>query len=157
MKHLSLKKLVITATATIGVIAAATIGASACTTLYVGGNLVEEGTPFVARTEDYGADMNKLWFISEAGRWKAGETYTSCPAYGAMEWTFTHDSYRFTHFTNDIYYEGNICPECGECVVTDNPEDFHFSYTEFGTNEKGVSVSATETISGNDEVQSTRW
>lgn len=153
MKHLSLKKLVITATATIGVIAAATIGASACTTLYVGGNLVEEGTPFVARTEDYGADMNKLWFISEAGRWKAGETYTSCPAYGAMEWTFTHDSYRFTHFTNDIYYEGNICPECGECVVTDNPADFHFSYTEFGTNEKGVSVSATETISGNDEVQ----
>ena len=153
MKHLSLKKLAITMTATIGVIAAATIGASACTTLYVGGNLVEEGTPFVARTEDYGADMNKLWFISEAGRWKAGETYTSCPAYGAMEWTFTHDSYRFTHFTNDIYYEGNICPECGECVVTDNPADFHFSYTEFGTNEKGVSVSATETISGNDEVQ----
>ena len=152
MKHLSLKKLVITATATIGVIAAATIGASACTTLYVGGNLVEEGTPFVARTEDYGADMNKLWFISEAGRWKAGETYTSCPAYGAMEWTFTHDSYRFTHFTNDVYYDG-ICPECGEDVLTDDPADFHFSYTEFGTNEKGVSVSATETISGNDEVQ----
>ena len=152
MKHLSLKKLVITATATIGVIAAATIGASACTTLYVGGNLVEEGTPFVARTEDYGADMNKLWFISEAGRWKEGETYTSCSTYGAMEWTFTHDSYRFTHFTNDIYYDG-ICPECEQDVLTGDPADFHFSYTEFGTNEKGVSVSATETISGNSAVK----
>ena len=152
MKHLSLKKLAITMTATIGVIAAATIGASACTTLYVGGNLVEEGTPFVARTEDYGSNMNKLWFVSEAGKWKAGDTYTCCPAYGAMEWTFTHDSYRFTHFTNDIYYNG-ICPECGENVLTGDPADFHFSYTEFGTNEKGVSVSATETIHGNDAVK----
>ncbi|MDO4484144.1 MAG: hypothetical protein Q4C54_06855 [Clostridia bacterium] len=26
------------------------VGASACTTIYVGGNLTEEGTPFVART-----------------------------------------------------------------------------------------------------------
>ena len=152
MKHLSLKKLAITMTATIGVIAAATIGASACTTLYVGGNLVEEGTPFVARTEDYGSNMNKLWFVSEAGKWKEGETYTSCSTYGAMEWTFTHDSYRFTHFTNDIYYDG-ICPECEQDVLTGDPADFHFSYTEFGTNEKGVSVSATETISGNSAVK----
>ena len=152
MKHLSLKKLAITMTATIGVIAAATIGASACTTLYVGGNLVQEGTPFVARTEDYGSNMNKLWFVSEAGKWKEGDTYISCPAYGAMEWTFTHDSYRFTHFTNDIYYDG-ICPECDENVLTGDPADFHFSYTEFGTNEKGVSVSATETIHGNDAVK----
>ena len=152
MKHLSLKKLAITMTATIGVIAAATIGASACTTLYVGGNLVQEGTPFVARTEDYGSNMNKLWFVSEAGKWKKGETYTSCSAYGARKWTFKHDSYRFTHFTNDIYYDG-ICPECEQDVLTGDPADFHFSYTEFGTNEKGVSVSATETISGNRDVK----
>ena len=120
-------------------------GASACTTLYVGGNLTEEGTPFVARTEDYGSDMNKLWFISEAGAFKAGESWRGCPAYGEFEWTFRRDSYRFTYFTNDIL--NGACPECGE----ENPT--HFSYTEFGTNEKGVSVSATESISGNEQVK----
>lgn len=148
MKQLG--RLLTTAAAVAALTMAATIGASACTTLYVGGNLVEEGTPFVARTEDYGADMNKLWMIAEAGKWKAGDTYVSCSAYGALEWTFTHDSYRFTHFTNDVFYD--TCPECGKQVNTGNPEDFHYSYTEFGTNEKGVSVSATETISGNDAV-----
>ena len=120
-------------------------GALACTTLYVGGNLTEEGTPFVARTEDYGSDMNKLWFISEAGAFPQGTTYVGCPEYGAFEWTFTRDSYRFTYFTNDIF--NGACPECGE----ENPT--HFSYTEFGTNEMGVSVSATETISGNAAVK----
>ena len=152
MKRWTWKKLLTTGVVTAALVMASVVGASACTTIYVGGNLVEEGTPFVARTEDYGSDMNKLWFICEAGKWKEGDTYTSCPAYGAMEWTFTHDSYRFTHFTNDIYYDG-VCPECGEKVVTDDPSDFHFSYTEFGTNEKGVSVSATETIGGNSEVK----
>ncbi len=118
---------------------------SACTTLYVGANLAEDGTPFVCRTEDYGSDMNKMWFIAEAGTFKAGETYLGCPEYGEFEWVFTHDSYRFTYFTNDVF--NGACPECGQ----ENPT--HWSYTEFGTNECGVSVSATETISGNAAVK----
>ena len=139
------KKLLATVTAVTALTLAATVGASACTTIYVGGNLTEEGTPFVARTEDYGSDMNKLWFISEAGHFKKGDKFLGCPEYGEFEWTFTHDSYRFTYFTNDIF--NGKCPECGQ----ENPT--HWSYTEFGTNEKGLSVSATETISGNAEVK----
>ena len=139
------KKLLATVTAVTALTLAATVGDSACTTIYVGGNLTEEGTPFVARTEDYGSDMNKLWFISEAGHFKKGDKFLGCPEYGEFEWTFTHDSYRFTYFTNDIY--NGKCPECGQ----ENPT--HWSYTEFGTNEKGLSVSATETISGNAEVK----
>ena len=139
------KKLLATVTAVTALTLAATVGASACTTIYVGGNLTEEGTPFVARTEDYGSDMNKLWFISEAGHFKKGDKFLGCPEYGEFEWTFTHDIYRFTYFTNDIY--NGKCPECGQ----ENPT--HWSYTEFGTNEKGLSVSATETISGNAEVK----
>ncbi len=149
MKHISFKKLLSKLVVTAAVVTVATISASACTTIYVGGNLVKEGTPFVARTEDYGSDMNKLWFISEAGQFKKGEKYLGCPGYGEFEWTWTHDSYRFTHFTNDIYFNGT-CPECGE--GTAEKPCTHFSYTEFGTNEKGVSVSATETIYGNKEV-----
>ena len=103
-----------------------------------------EKTPFVARTEDYGWNYNKQWFVMPEGKWAKGDTFLGCPGYGEFEWKFTHDSYRFTYFTNDQYQ--GTCPECGQENAT------HPSYTEFGTNEKGVSVSATETIYGNDAI-----
>ncbi len=149
MKRFSPKKLAIAVAMTAALTAAAAISASACTTIYVGADRTQEGTPFVARTEDYGQNMNKLWFVKESGHWKKGTTYVGCPEYGAFEWTFRHDSYRFTHFTNDTLYDG-VCPECGQ-GSKESPVD-HPSYTEFGTNEKGVSVSATETIYGREEI-----
>ena len=149
MKRFSPKKLAIAVAMTAALTAAAAISASACTTIYVGADRTQEGTPFVARTEDYGQNMNKLWFVKESGHWKKGATYVGCPEYGAFEWTFRHDSYRFTHFTNDTLYDG-VCPECGQ-GSKESPVD-HPSYTEFGTNEKGVSVSATETIYGREEI-----
>ena len=150
MKNTSKKTLAALVTSA-AMLATGTTSVLACTTIYVGGNRVEEGTPFVARTEDYGSNMNKMWFISEAGAWKEGEQFLGCPAYGKFEWYFTHDTYRFTYFTNDTLYNG-VCPECGQ----GSPEEpvTHPSYTEFGTNEKGVSVSATETIYGNKSVTS---
>ncbi len=74
MKDVSKKLLTAFATSAVMIAAGAT-GVLACTTIYVGGNRVEEGTPFVARTEDYGSNMNKMWFISEAGAWKEGEQF----------------------------------------------------------------------------------
>ena len=147
MKKFSLKKLVTAVAVTTSLVAAATISASACTTIYVGADQTKEQTPFVARTEDYGWNYNKQWFVMPQGQWKQGETFRGCPAYGEFEWKFTHDSYRFTYFTNDQYQ--GTCPECGQKNAT------HPSYTEFGTNEKGVSVSATETIYGRSEVTKT--
>lgn len=144
MKKFSLKKLVTAVAVTTSLVAAATISASACTTIYVGADQTQEKTPFVARTEDYGWNYNKQWFVMPQGQWKQGETFLGCPGYGEFEWKFTHDSYRFTYFTNDQYQ--GTCPECGQENAT------HPSYTEFGTNEKGVSVSATETIYGRSEV-----
>ena len=149
MKSKSMKKLLAALSMATALLLSATITASACTTIYVGAHENEENTPFVARTEDYGANMNKLWYLSEAGAFKEGTTYRGCPAYGAFEWTFTHDSYALTYFTNDIYTD--CCPECGEGEPGNPPT--HYSYTEFGTNEYGVSVSATETIYGNNEVK----
>ena len=147
MKKFSLKKLVTAVAVTTSLVAAATISASACTTIYVGAEKTVENTPFVARTEDYGWNYNKQWFVMPQGQWKQGDTFLGCPAYGEFEWKFTHDSYRFTYFTNDQYQ--GTCPECGQENAT------HPSYTEFGTNEKGVSVSATETIYGRSEVTKT--
>lgn len=147
MKNFSLKKLVTAVAVTTSLVAAATISASACTTIYVGAEKTVENTPFVARTEDYGWNYNKQWFVMPEGKWAKGETFLGCPGYGEFEWKFTHDSYRFTYFTNDQYQ--GTCPECGQENAT------HPSYTEFGTNEKGVSVSATETIYGRSEVTKT--
>ena len=144
MKKFSLKKLVTAVAVTTSLVAAATISASACTTIYVGAEKTVEKTPFVARTEDYGWNYNKQWFVMPEGKWAKGDTFLGCPGYGEFEWKFTHDSYRFTYFTNDQYQ--GTCPECGQKNAT------HPSYTEFGTNEKGVSVSATETIYGNDAI-----
>ncbi len=144
MKNFSLKKLVTAVAVTTSLVAAATISASACTTIYVGAEKTVENTPFVARTEDYGWNYNKQWFVMPEGKWAKGDTFLGCPGYGEFEWKFTHDSYRFTYFTNDQYQ--GTCPECGQENAT------HPSYTEFGTNEKGVSVSATETIYGNDAI-----
>lgn len=144
MKKFSLKKLVTAVAVTTSLVAAATISASACTTIYVGADQTQEKTPFVARTEDYGWNYNKQWFVMPQGKWAKGDTFLGCPGYGEFEWKFTHDSYRFTYFTNDQYQ--GTCPECGQENAT------HPSYTEFGTNEKGVSVSATETIYGNDAI-----
>ena len=147
MKKFSLKKLVTAVAVTTSLVAAATISASACTTIYVGADQTQEKTPFVARTEDYGWNYNKQWFVMPEGKWAKGDTFLGCPGYGEFEWKFTHDSYRFTYFTNDQYQ--GTCPECGQENAT------HPSYTEFGTNEKGVSVSATETIYGRPEVTKT--
>ena len=143
MKNLTMKRVLAGVLGAATMIASSLTMASACTTIYVGANRTQEGTKFIARSEDYGSDMNKLWFVSEAGAYSG--TYRGCPAYGPFTYELSHPSYRFTYFKNDNVYDG-VCPECGE----ENAQ--HASYTEFGTNEKGVSVSATETISGTDAV-----
>ena len=145
MKNFTMKRVLAGVLCAAGVIASALTTASACTTIYAGANLTQENTRFIARSEDYGSDMNKLWFVSEPGAYSG--TYRGCPEYGPFTYELSHPSYRFTYFKNDNVYDG-VCPECGE----ENAQ--HASYTEFGTNEKGVSVSATETISGNDAVLS---
>lgn len=143
MKNFTMKRVLAGVIGAASLIASSFTMASACTTIYAGANLTQEGTKFIARSEDYGSDMNKLWFVSERGAYKG--TYRGCPEYGPFVYELSHPSYRFTYFKNDNVYDG-VCPECGE----ENAQ--HASYTEFGTNEKGVSVSATETISGNDAV-----
>lgn len=144
MKKFNLKALLGAFAVSAGILAIPS-SALACTTLYVGGNCMDDGVPVVARSEDYTNSRAKMWYISEAGTYKEGDLYIGCRDYGAFEWTWTHDSYRFIAFKADNEYdpEGR-CPECGE--------PGHPSYTESGTNEMGVTVSATESLSGNGKV-----
>lgn len=115
--------------------------AFACTALYVGSDYTEDGTTMFGRIEDLGTnDYNKLFYVSAAGNHTAGEVYEGC--YG-FTYTFTHDSYRYTARRDDNGL--GVCPDCG------GTHD-HTPYEEAGTNEKGVMVSATESLYGMDDV-----
>ena len=164
MKSRTLKRLLIAVCMLALIVALFAVSAYACTTIYVGGNLAKDGVPIVARSEDYTNSASKLMYISPSGQYKAGEKYIGCEEYGGFEWTWTHDSYRFDAYTADVFYElyeedaeepttrnhftvgedgrivfDGVCPECGKSG--------HPSYTEHGTNEKGLTVSSTETLS----------
>ena len=119
------------------------VGAMACTAIYVGSDLTEDGTTMFARSEDISNSYNKLFYVSPAGNHTAGEEYSGC--YG-FTYTFTHDSYSYTAFRDDNgdAVEG-VCPDCGGTHK-------HTPYEAAGTNEMGLSVSATETIGGSDAV-----
>ena len=80
MKNFTMKRVLAGVLCAAGVIASALTTASACTTIYAGANLTQENTRFIARSEDYGSDMNKLWFVSESGAYSG--TYRGCPEYG---------------------------------------------------------------------------
>lgn len=140
---MSLKKKIAAAFIACAMTLAVVPSAFACTALYVGSDLTEDGTTMFGRIEDLGTnDYNKLFYVSTAGNHKAGEVYDGC--YG-FTYTFTHDSYRYTARRDDN--TSGVCPDC------DSTHE-HTPYEEAGTNEKGVMVSATESLYGTDAVLS---
>jgi len=111
--------------------------AMACSAIYVGANLTADGSTMFARSEDLTNSYNKLMYVSEAGLYKAGEFYQGC--YG-FTYTFQKDSYSFTTMSDDNW-EGveNVCPDCGGTHK-------HNPYGAAGTNEMGLTITATETL-----------
>ena len=113
-----------------------TVGASACTAIYVGSELTADGSTMFARSEDISNSYNKVFYVAPAGLHKAGDVYQGC--YG-FTYTFTKDSYGYTAFSDDNL--SGFCPDCGGTHA-------HTPYQAGGTNEMGLTVSATETLSG---------
>lgn len=113
------------------------VGAQACTAIYLGSALTEDGSTIFARSEDIANSYNKLFYVSPAGNHTEGEVYNGC--YG-FSYTFTRDSYSYTAFSDDNGDGvGGVCPDC-------DGTHKHTPYQAGGTNEMGLSVSATETI-----------
>lgn len=119
------------------------VSASACTMVYVGSDLTEDGSSFMARSEDYSNSYNKIAYVNQHGKYAAGSTYNGC--YGFTH-TFTHDSYAYTATSDDN--SSGVCPDCGG---THN----HTPMEEVGTNEKNVSVSAMVTLNAQKAVTKT--
>ena len=116
------------------------LSASACTMVYVGSDLTSDGSSFLARSEDFSNSYNKIAYVNQHGKYKAGSVYKGC--YGFTH-TFTHDSYSYTATSDDN--TSGVCPDCGQT----HP---HTPMEEVGTNEKGVSVSAMVTLRANSKV-----
>ena len=112
------------------------MNAFACTAIYVGSELTADGSTMFARSEDISNSYNKVFYVAPAGLHKAGEVYNGC--YG-FTYTFTKDSYSYTAFSDDNL--SGYCPDCGG-------EHAHTPYEAGGTNEMGLTVTATETLSG---------
>ena len=120
------------------------VGGFACTAVYIGSNLTGDGSTIFGRLEEFTSDEGwpKLFDVIPKGVHAAGEVYTGC--YG-FTWTFTHDSYGYTAFCDNN--SPGVCPDCGGTHV-------HTPYQAGGTNSRGVSVTATETLMGKAAVES---
>ncbi len=122
------------------------VSAFACTSIYVGSDLTDDGDAYFARSEDLDNSYNKVFYVSPAGNHKAGEAYTGC--YG-FEYTFEKDSYAYTAFRDDNL--AGECPDCDPEVV--DPTHEHTPYEAGGTNEMGVSMTATVSIYPNEAIE----
>ena len=138
-----MKKLFSAVIATIMILSMAS-SASACTAFYAGSALTDDGSTIFARSEDYANSQNKLFYVSPAGNHTAGEEYSGC--YG-FTYTFAHDSYGYTAFRDDngeaVEY---VCPDCGQVHA-------HTPYEAAGTNDQGVTITATETLGCSEAVE----
>ena len=119
-----------------------TCEASACSLFFFGGDYTDDGASLFVRIEDGDLnDENKLYLVSPAGKHKEGEEYHGCFGFA---WIFTHDSYRYVSRRDDNLL--GICPACGS--VHD-----HQPYEEAGTNEYGLTVSATQSLEANSGIR----
>lgn len=109
--------------------------AFACTMVYVGSDFTDDGSTYLARSEDFSNSYNKIAYVNAHAKYAEGSVYEGC--YGFTH-TFTHDSYAYTATADDFL--GGVCPDCGQTHA-------HTPMEENGTNEKGVSVSAMVTLS----------
>ena len=140
----TVKKTLILTTALVLALCLTAGGALACTTIYVGKALSADGSVMFARSEDYANSSNKLFYVSPAGKNKGGVEYAGC--YG-FTYTFSHDSYGYTAFSDDNGEAvDHVCPDCDDTHE-------HSPYEAAGTNDQGLSVTATETIYGDEALE----
>ena len=109
-----------------------------CTQIYFGKGVTDSGAYFHARTEDYSSRYAKLFTVIPAADHEPGDLYwSSDPDSVNFSWPYPAHSLRYTTLREPIrQYDGTVYLD-------------YEPWIEATTNEKGVSVSATVTLSGN--------
>lgn len=106
--------------------------ANACTSLFVGGALTENGSTFFGRGEDIGEHYAKIFQVIEAADHEEGEIYEDSAGFSMP---YPAHTYRYTYVRDSLEYGENIVDGEGNVVVP--------AYAQAGINELGVSVTAT--------------
>lgn len=110
------------------------LDALACTQIYMGSDLTATGDTYVGRSEDFSTRYAKLFGVQEP---MTNPTYISEES--DFNYTYQGTTYRYTYVRDaSAEWDGYGTPA---------------PYSEAGTNEKGVSVSSTETTYTNPAVK----
>jgi dipeptidase len=112
-----------------------TMPVKACTELYVGKDWTETGRTVYGRTEDGGTNNPKIYDVKEAGAIKANSVLAD--AQGLTYQWGSEDSYRYTSVRDQKELWDGKSETC---------------YEAQGTNEYGVTISATESLYENEAV-----
>ncbi len=131
-------KIITALAATVVMTLGSAIGASACTGIYFGSELTQNGSTFMGRSEDIGNQYNKIFEVHPAADHEEGEMYTD--TYG-FSMPYPDHTYRYTVVKDS--------PEYNETVMDENGNPIGEAYASAGSNEKGVSVTATVSTSYN--------
>lgn len=104
----------------------------ACTSYYAGKDVTTDGSILFGRTEDISAAHNKIFVVHEAEDHKEGDMYEDVTGFTMP---YPEHTYRYTACEDDPGYGGD-------------------PFGEVGTNELGVSMSATESASPSGALES---
>lgn len=116
--------------------------AFACTGVYVGKDVSEDGSTYVGRSEDIGNLYDKMFGVAPAQDWEEGAMYKD--AYG-FEMPYPSHTYAHTYVKDSPLYEETLTDEDGNYISV--------AYAAGGQNEKGVSISATVSTYYNEQAE----
>ena len=123
---------------TVVLMAGSAVSAGACTGVYVGSDVAENGSTYVGRSEDIGKLYDKVFEVRPAADHAEGEMYMD--AYG-FSMPYPAHTYRYTVMRDSI--------ETGESFYEEDGYQINEAFGEVGMNEKDVSMSATVSTANN--------
>lgn len=124
------------------IILSSTSGAFACTGIYVGNQLSQNGSTYVGRSEDIGDLYGKLFTAVPAKDWPEGSIYKD--SYG-FSMPYPSHTYAYNCVRDSYSY--------GEGMTDENGNNYGEPYGAAGVNENGVSISATVSTAYNAEAE----
>lgn len=128
---------------TASLLLAAPSSALACTQVYVGRSLTTTGDTYVGRSEDYGPRYAKAFGIQERVENPRFVSFENDSVVGSgFDYTYEGTGYRYTYIR-----------DLPSAWGAEGDADASKVYSEAGTNERGVSVSATLSTSMNDGIE----
>ena len=137
-----LKKAVSVCVASLVVLSACT-SAMACTGVYVGNEVSENGSSYMGRSEDIGDMYCKIFGVAESKKIEPGDVFTD--TYGFQ---MEYDKFNYPENTYSYTYAKDS-PAYGETMTDSEGNPVGEAYAEAGQNEKGVSMTATVSTSYN--------